>query len=255
MLLGLTLMHDADLCLDQLPALATRHKYVALQHWNLAMKSFNQILAQPIPPSYRDAIWATGVYIGAASFWYVESTHIEEAWPLKPSEPGDLLWMKHGEGKQHLLQIADPTRPDSVFHEVIKTHGPCNTPPEWITRNDISRIPPCLQHVFGITSDSTPVNNVYYLPVLILSHIQDMHLTHQNAQTFLYITSLITSDFLSLLEAKDAGAVFVIGWWFKLVQDGKLWWMVRRAVVEGQAVRLWLRKHNDLLADLLDSLV
>jgi hypothetical protein len=36
--------------------------------------------------------------------------------------------------------------------------------------------------------------------------------------------------------------------------DGKLWWMARRAKIEGEAVRIWLQKHNSELAGLLDSL-
>ena len=56
MLLDLTLMYDADLCLDSSHEMAARYKYVSLQHWSVATSLFSQILAQLIPPMYRDAI-------------------------------------------------------------------------------------------------------------------------------------------------------------------------------------------------------
>ena len=52
----------------------------------------------------------------------------------------------------------------------------------------------------------------------------------------------------------DQGAVFLLGWWFSLVEQGELWWMIRRARIQGEAVRIWLRRENGELADLLDEL-
>jgi hypothetical protein len=253
MLIGLTLMHDADLSLPHSPALAAKQQHTSLQHWDLATTQFHAIIARPIPPEYRDAIWATGVHLGAASFWYIESTDPQLSWPLKPDEPNDLSWMKLGEGKRHLWRIADPTRPDSLFSSVLK-YRPCSSPPDWMENNDTSLIPERVKSEFNITRASTPGNNVYHLPALILSRIQHMRLTHQNCLNFLYFTAFVTPEFLCLLEVKDAHAVFLLGWWFKMIVDGKLWWMARRARIEGRAVRIWLRRENVGLAELLDSL-
>jgi hypothetical protein len=253
MLIGLTLMHDADLSFSHLPALAAKQQHAALQHWDLATRLFHSIIARPIPLSYCDAIWATGVHLGAASFWYVESAKAEEAWPLKPDEPGDLSWMKLGEGKKQLWRIADPTRPESMFYAVLKQR-PYASPPEWMTDNDTSLIPERVKQEFNISPESTTTNNVYHLPVLILSRIQHMHLTHVNCLNFLHFTTVITPEFIVLLEVKDAHAVFLLGWWFKMIVDGKLWWMARRAKIEGEAVMIWLQRENARLAELLDSL-
>lgn len=196
---------------------------------------------------------ATGVILGAASFWYIESTDIEQVWPLKPDEPNDMSWMKLGEGKRHLWRLAEPTRPDSLFHSILK-EKPCSRLPDWMVDNDISLIPQRVKDMFGITPHSTIANNMYQLPLLILSRVRNMRLTHENALKFLYITAFITADFLELLEAKDPHAVFVLGWWYKLIQDGELWWMARRAKVEGGAVMVWLQRGYPELADLLDYL-
>jgi hypothetical protein len=253
MLLGLTLMHDADLSSPHSPSLAAKQQHASLQHWDLATTLFHRIIAHPIPPAYRDAIWSTGVHLGAAAFWYVESTDPLLSWPLKPDDPNDLSWMKLGQGKRHLWRIADPTREDSLFSAVLKQRQSAGTP-QWMESNDTSLIPEHVKRVCDITPGSTKNNNVYHLPAFILSRIQHMRLTHQNCPNFLYFTAFIPTEFRVLLEVKDPRAVFLLGWWFKMVADGRLWWMARRARIEGEAVRIWLLRRDSVLADLLDSL-
>jgi hypothetical protein len=255
MLLSITLMHDAHLTPTSSPTL----KHLSLLHWNTATKLFNALLAAPISPHHRDPIWATGVIIGAASFWYLHSTNPTEVWPLKPPEPDDLGWIKLGEGKRALWGIAEPTRRDSVFYEILKEKkGFGHARPEWIREPDAyGVIPGGVRSKFGIDQMSTVEGNVYLLPLLLLSRIRDMRLTHDNVIYFLYVIAFITPEFIALLEAKDPRAIFVVGWWFKIMQDGELWWMVERAGVEGRAIRVWLGRGNEKhgLAGLLDGLV
>lgn len=256
MLLGLTLMHDSDLSLSFSSSLAAKQKHASLQHWDKATRLFNQLLASKYPPSYRDAIWATGVHIGAASFWYTESTDPLQAWPLKTSEPDDLAWMRLTESKKYLWDVADPSRPDSAFYPIMKTKSRhSHTPPDWLVNNGISHVPKAIQQLFKINEQSTKQNNIYLLPILILSHVQHLHLTHENGLDFLYLNALITPEFLVLLENKDRKAIFLIGWWYKTMRDGDLWWIARRAKIEGDAIRIWLQRNEVGLARLLEELV
>ncbi|KNG44321.1 Pyridoxal-phosphate dependent enzyme [Stemphylium lycopersici] len=153
-----------------------RVKHLSLLHWDHATTLFHHVLTHPIPPSYRDAIWATGVHLGAASFWYFESSDPTTAWPLKPPEPSDLSWLKIGEGKRHLWRVADPTREDSLFHHVLKRKS-FSPPPEWMSSERIRRT----------------------------------RLTHANVLYFLCFTLFITPKFTTLLETKDVRAVFLLG--------------------------------------------
>ncbi|KAF2819626.1 hypothetical protein CC86DRAFT_362582 [Ophiobolus disseminans] len=258
MLLGLTLMHDADLETTCSPISSKRHKHAGLQHWNTGSKLFSRLLSKPISPAHRDAIWATGVIIGATSFWFVNSDNVEEVWPLKPAEPDDLAWLRLGEGKKSLWRLADPTRPDSIFYQIMKDKAPhCPSLPAWIIAQDTTiLIPQHLQRIFDITPTSTIENNVYHLPLFILSRVQRVRLTHANVLSFLYFTAFITPELLQLLEVKDPRAIFVLGWWFKIIEDGDLWWMVSRAKIEGRAVRIWLQREDTKygLGQVLDDL-
>jgi hypothetical protein len=254
MVLSLTLMHDAHLAKHS-PAVAATHTRNSLQHWNTATSLFNDVLSNPIRPAARDAIWATGALIGATVFAYVESTDPFAAWPLKPSDPNDLDWLKLGEGKKAIWKIADPLRPESVFHNISKEHSFADIP-EWIKANDLRRLPEEVLTVFDITPGSTVLNNVYHLPVLILAQLHDLTPTHDNVINFLYFIGYMTAKFRDLLEAKDHRALLLLGWYFKKLENGELWWMIKRSKVEGEALRIWLDRcyGQGVLSELFERL-
>jgi hypothetical protein len=254
MLLSVTLMHDAHLN-NAWAVNSTKSSQDALKHWNIASKLFNDVLSRPIPPSYRDAIWATGVFLGTASFWSIGSTNPHKVWPLKSPEPDDLSWLKIGEGKKHLWRLAQPTRSDSIFCGLIKDHN-CLSVPEWANVDPRPHIAARIMDIFDITPSSNEDNNVYFRPVLTLSLFPNVKLSPDNALKFLYIMAVITPEFCELLEVKDMRAVFIMGWWYILLTTGDLWWISRRARIEGQAIRIWLRKQHGgaVLADVLDDI-
>ncbi|UPX09818.1 uncharacterized protein EKO05_0000499 [Ascochyta rabiei] len=253
MLLSVTLMHDAHLANPS--AVASKSSQEALRHWNTASKLFNEILSRPIPPSYQDAIWTTGVFLGAASFWSIGSTNPYEVWPLKPAEPDDLSWLKVGEGKKHLWRLAQPKRPDGIFYELVKNYN-CHSVPEWMAMDSELHISDRMKRIFDITASSDEHDNIYYRPILTLSKCPNIQLTYENALKFLYILAVLTPDFFALLEAKDVRAVFIMGWWYMLLRTGDLWWMSRRARVEGLAIRIWLGRQQggEELVYLLDEI-
>lgn len=178
-------------------------------------------------------------------------------WPLKKPEDDDLAWLKLGDGKKILWKLSQPTRPESVFCEIMKDkqiwHGkiPVETCIDLTTR-----LPAKMCTVFGIDPMSSVDNNVYFLPLLLLSRLRGFRLGNRNGLDFLYVTAFITPEFMALLEIKEPRAVFLLGWWFKMVAKGEVWWMASRAKLEGPAVRIWLEREDRFygLAKMLDKL-
>jgi hypothetical protein len=240
MVLSLTLMHDAHLA----PAnsdISTQYTRSALQHWNTATTLFNRALFRPIAPESRDALWATAALVGVSVFAYVETPDAEQSWPLKPSDPNDLDWLRLSEGKKAVWKIADPTRPDSVFSEMSKD-GDYNVVPAWVQENDVSSIPEDVRRLFNITESSTIKNNPYHLPTLILTRLQVLVPSHQNVLNFLYFLGYMSADFRNLLEIKDPRALLLLGWWFKRLERGEMWWLKKRAEVGSKGIETWLEK-------------
>jgi len=201
----------------------------------------------------------TAFVVGAASMWCVNSDKAEEVWPLKPRDSVNLRWLKLCDGKRALWKIADPIRPDSIFHDALKDRNAYTIAlPDWVKEPDaIARIPPHIKWIFGVTATSKIDDNVYLLTLMILSRLQNERLTHATAQSFLQVILFVTPELVRLLECKDPQAVFIIGWWFKMMDDGDLWWMVSKAKIEGRAIRILLEKEESMfgLAQVLDDLV
>ncbi|OAG11331.1 uncharacterized protein CC84DRAFT_1078493 [Paraphaeosphaeria sporulosa] len=243
MVLSLTLLHDAHLSTSPSSDLATSFQNASLTHWNTATKLFNALLSRPIPPSHRDAIWATGALLGTASMAYIESSDPAHAWPLKPPDPNDLNWLKLAEGKRAIWQIADPSRPDSMFYQLGK-HMNHTQRPDWVAQPDFSSVPPRLARLFDITEHDSVESNIYYLPLLCVQRTQALTLTHELVLPFIRFLLYMTPEFRALLELKDARALLLLLWWFRRVEAGHadLWWMTRRAKIEGRAIEIWLER-------------
>lgn len=243
MVLSLTLLHDAHLTTSPTSNLALDFQKASLTHWNTATKLFNALLSRPIPPSYRDAIWATGALLGTASMAYIESSDPAHAWPLKAPDPNDLNWLKLSEGKRAVWQIADPTRPDSMFHSLGKNMNHLSRP-DWVLHPDYSSVPPRLARLFDITPEDTVESNIYYLPLLCVQHTELLMLTHELILPFIRFLLYMTPEFRALLELKDPRALLLLLWWFRRVEGGQadLWWMTRRAKIEGKAIEIWLER-------------
>ncbi|KAF2445532.1 hypothetical protein P171DRAFT_411442 [Karstenula rhodostoma CBS 690.94] len=243
MVLSLTLLHDAHLTTCPNSDLATDFQKASLTHWNTATKLFNALLSRPIPPSYRDAIWATGALLGTASMAYIESSDPAQAWPLKPPDPNDLNWLKLNEGKRAVWEIADPSRPESMFYSLGK-HMNHLQRPDWVANPDFSSVPPRLAKLFDITEQDSVESNIYYLPLLCVQHTQLLSLTHGFVLPFIRFLLYMTPEFRALLELKDPRAMLLLLWWFRRVEAGhaELWWMTRRAKIEGRAIEIWLER-------------
>ncbi|KAF2649307.1 hypothetical protein K491DRAFT_209021 [Lophiostoma macrostomum CBS 122681] len=240
MVLSVTTLHDSFLT-SGLPDISSKYAQSSLHHWSTATMLFNKVLSQPIRPESRDALWATAALVGCSGFAYVESTNPEDNWPLKPCEPCDLDWIKLSEGKKAVWKLVDPTRPDSVFNNFAR-ESEYQIIPSCVRENDISQIPEHMRRLFNIDETSTIQNNPYHLPALILARLQSLPPNHDNALNFLYFLGYMSNEFRNLVEAKDARAVMILGWWLNKLQESDLWWMKRRADVGGQAIQIWIER-------------
>jgi hypothetical protein len=249
-------MHDAELSYSRSPALAAQQKFASLQHWDIATRLFNRIISQEMPPSYHYVVWATGVYMVAASFWYMESTKVEDAYPLKPSEPNDLSWAKISEieGKNRHWCTSDPTRRYSMSDPIVKQE-PIPDIPEWMADNDTSIIPECVKRAFGITPESRPANNIWHVPILLLSRYQEAVQKNPNYFNYQYMYAYSQPGLVGLLERKDPYAVCILGWWYSVMVGKGPWWMTRRAKTEREAIQIWLRRNHSELGQVLDFVV
>lgn len=233
------------------PAL-TRRSLAEIYHWSRCATLFNQKLSSPIKEEDRDVLWATATYLGIVCFASdIASPH--EAWPLKPvNEPADLEWLRMSSGKAAIWRLTNPLRESSVFHPMASVYSQLYAPMP-SSRGGAKVVPPILRRLCNIDSASTAENNPYYTAVQALARLAEG--PREGASLFFALAFIahIRNDFVALLGKKEPVALFLLSLWYAEASRA-VWWIERRAEVEGRAICLYLERYhwdNDTLMELL----
>lgn len=65
----------------------------------------------------HDALWATSVLLGAASFAYLGTHDPKKTWPFRDPDPSDLSWIKMGDGKKAVGETIGPVQEGTAFQK------------------------------------------------------------------------------------------------------------------------------------------
>ncbi|KAJ4310218.1 hypothetical protein N0V84_011087 [Fusarium piperis] len=237
------LLHDSHITPNQ-PA---SHRTALAFHWYQATVLFQQRLLaahstsdpSSLPSSERDAIWTSSVLLGASALALVDVQNIEGVWPLKDPDILDLDWLKMSEGKKVAWAIADPTRAESIFHDLLLQKD--------LTPNGTNPIPPdALPPTFYTTFDlssSSPTSNPYYVAASLLAQLLPQKINENSVVQFLAFITQLDPRYKQLLEDKDPRAMVLLAWWYAKAAAHSSWYMQRRSLVEGQAICVYLERY------------
>ncbi|KAK9427001.1 hypothetical protein V1505DRAFT_95659 [Lipomyces doorenjongii] len=220
----------------------SRYSITEIYHWSQAAALFHQKLSSPVKPSDRDALLATASLICIIAFSWVEASNPEEAWPLKRAEPSDLEWLRMIDGKAAVWKIANPLRPDSIFHDLAADYE-IDYPFSALTRRGIEGIPCAFVLLYSVDNSSTVHSNPYHAAVHTIAPLLHIECDPSTVVRFLSFITLMQPAFKRLLEQKDPRALLLLAYWYAKVCHS-LWWMVRRAVLECQAICIYLERHH-----------
>ncbi|KAF4481746.1 Sterol regulatory element binding [Fusarium agapanthi] len=170
--IALALLHDQHLN----PCQTSSHRTALAFHWYQATALFHRRLmaagsapdVSKLSGSERDSLWASGALLGAASMALLDAEDVYGVWPLKKSDSLDLDWLRMSDGKKVVWNIADPTRKDSIFHQLLK---------EWDGIPDGSRpippdaLPAMFYDAFDIGPSSAAQNNPYHVAASLLAQL------------------------------------------------------------------------------------
>ncbi|KAL9116260.1 MAG: hypothetical protein Q9227_000631 [Pyrenula ochraceoflavens] len=250
-MLTLTLIHDR-----YLSANPTKQTPAEAFHWYRGTELFRSTLSRPIPPSIRDALWATAALLGAIAFANLDATTPSEVWPLRPSSPADLDWLRMSDGKKAVFQLADPHRPDSLFHSTFSEHRDAELsttisshvlsslsstcPPEFLTLYDLH-----LNNTSTPGPPPTKVRNPYHATATALLNLLPLPCNQSTILKFLHFITYVDPPFKSLLERKDPKALLLLAYWYAKICQYQQWWIWRRACLECQAICIYLSDPNN----------
>jgi hypothetical protein len=218
-----------------------RRSIPEIYHLSHAAAQFRAQLSVPLKDSERDAIWITSIMLGVSAFAYTDADTPAESWPLKPSDPSDLEWIRMTDMKSAIYRLTDPLREGSMFlcmkdDDCPKYAGP---PPA----AGIEGIPTAFVALLGLTPDSTAETSPYFEPMHYLSRLLKTTYTRSSFTQFLSFIMYTTPAYRRLLGIKDPRALLILAYWYGTVTEA-MWWMSRRAVLECQATCLYLEKYH-----------
>ncbi len=214
-----------------------------------------------VPFADDEALWMAAVLLSISALANVDTLGPSAAWPLRQSGPLDLDWLKLVYGKRAVWEVVDIHQPGTIFEILQKQNWwqeDPNTravqqgtlPDAFIDLYDLSGDPPT-GDPFSLPS---PPANPYYNAAAVLSQI----LTIDTAQPSLFpwrFISAIAPPLRRLLEVHDTRALLLLLYWYAKVAPMPVWWMRRRAVVEGLAVWELLRRQclgDEVITPLLE---
>jgi hypothetical protein len=237
-ILTLTLMHDRHLSAVSNTKLSTTEAY----HWYQATGSFNKQLSRPLQVEQQAALLATAALLGTVTFCHIEARTPEEAWPLKQPSSSDLDWLRMSDGKKEVWKLTQPLKADPVFHALAAVHTN-ELLPTPSTRPEPKALPLEIISLYGLDATSTSDNNPYHAAATDLAQVLDIDHPITTILTFLSFISTIHPGYKRLLERKDPLALLLLACWYAKIYQLQVWWLQRRALLEGQAICTYLERH------------
>jgi hypothetical protein len=206
-------------------------------HWSQSAALFNKRLQEPIETKHMDPIWGTAAALALLAFSAPDACTPEESWPLKPSDPSDLEWLRMREGKMSLWRLANPLRPDSLFSVMAVTFAQMNAP---LPERGTDGVSKALAILCRLHDSSTAENNPYFEAAHAVAQVQalpDSEVSTGQTQIF---TRSIRGPFKSLLREKDPIALLLLYLWYRKV-GRSIWWIELRARVECPSICSYLQ--------------
>lgn len=235
-LLALTLIHERYLS-TQLPSCRTVRE---LYHWSQCTSLLKQRLSLPIEPQDRDAIWGAAAALGAITFSSSDASDLEDSWPLRPSQPSDLDWMRLGDGKMALWQKCDPLRPDSLFSPMAIVFAHIHAP---LQASGIYDVPTVLAQLCSLDEFSTAESNPFFTVAHTISQLYRLPDEQITTGRAFSLWRQMSPSYKSLLQDKDPVALLLLYLWYCRAYRA-VWWIELRARVECPAIRVYLQRYH-----------
>ncbi|KUI55958.1 Sterol uptake control protein 2 [Cytospora mali] len=176
--------------------------------------------------SERDAIWIASTFIGALQMCNIQAHSPEGAWPLQVSDPEEPDWLTLTLGKTDIWAFCDPSRTDSCFQELwIK----CNVDgedlefsPYELKNGGFPNLPREMLDYLNLNDASTWALSPYFQAANIMSQLMPIEYNQVNIMKYTTFIHLIQPEFRKLWQ----------------------WWTWKRAVLECQAICIYLERFH-----------
>jgi hypothetical protein len=212
-------------------------------HLSRACSILNEKLSLPLQDVDRDPLWSCAALLGTAAFSWIYEDSPENSWPLTPSSPSDLEWLNLSENKMVIWHLTNPLRENSIFHNLFTVHFNLDRLQSHVAKDDTLSLPRGLIDLCELKEEATPDNNPYCKALYHLSPVLNVEFKQENIVQYLSFFSGMSPAFKKLMLKKDPRALLITAYWYAKVLHS-VWILQRRAMLEGQAICLYLMRHH-----------
>ncbi|KAE8381936.1 hypothetical protein BDV26DRAFT_254566 [Aspergillus bertholletiae] len=229
------------------------HERAYLFHTQVATRLLNEELVQTtLAAKNLDLIFAACLLINMISF-ATSDTGPAKSWLLMSdsvSIDNALNWFMVQQGMGYLSKILNRNPNGSVWNTELNADTSCN--PLFAisdglpSYSDLELIPPKLAEICRITTDTTPDDNPYYTPLVLLSRaFRIKSLGLGNLNSYLSFGPHVPQSYRLLLRQKDEKALLLFMLWLMLFEEETCWWIHARTRNEYAAVSWLLGRSED----------
>ncbi|KAL8840299.1 MAG: hypothetical protein Q9170_001383 [Blastenia crenularia] len=252
-ILALTLLHDRRLLSSSCKIPDPRILSLEANHTQAALTSFATTISNLVSPTSTSrsntcpsffectAIWGTSSLLGFLAFASFDTLSPSLTWPLAPSTPTDLNWLRLIEGRSQIEKVVPP--PGEIMamgaSDGVVLDESCSALPRAMVQLCELRENGVVTkgehgHGDGEESEESP----YAHALSALSPVLEIREGAYQAiiGAFWKYTSHMRPALRRLLEDKDERALLILAWWYAKLCQVKGWWLLRRAKVEGEAI-------------------
>lgn len=218
-----------------------------LYHMNQGVRAIQYKLSHPVRDQDRDAIFVSASLLGVLAFSVMDVSSVEEVWPL--ADDGDFGWLNISDGKKAVWQVVSPLRPDSVWQPLGELYKQRRFPEHKVPPE---RRPTVFDHLCcdeadgdddGDDDGSPPSINPYRDTVRLLADLLDAECDDSTWTKFLGFIAHVDPYYKAMLQVKDPWAMLMLLYWFVKICRGP-WWISTRAIIQGQAISLYLERYH-----------
>lgn len=208
---------------------------------SLALRNFRTALSEPLDQQSADSLLLTAMLLNLLSFSYADSEDPSTSWVFSDA-PNRFDWFNLQMGFKPLLMATYAFREDTILQWMYKSadDGKGTFQREGLS---LENVPESWKTLCGLL-DNPSKDNIFYEPARVLAELK--RLEYREGTFFLHLSffSKMSVEFRLLLEAFDERAMWLMGYWFGLLNRFSFWWLRILVKRDFKAVCMWFDQRH-----------
>lgn len=219
----------------------------------VAIGLFREAFSKPITTTGRaDALIFTTMILNLLAFSMDNSYTLESTW-IFSNNPKRLDWFSLQLGLKSILLHTTAYREESVLSWIFQASDDENSTFHNRNQQPLTNVPFHWLRLCGLDHNGD-TSNLFYEPVRVLAELRNIE---ASPSSFLLYTSFfgkLDERFRDLLLAGDERAMWLLGYWYRLLSRFKLnWWLYKYVSMHSKAVVVWLETKGARTQNAADS--